>query len=167
MRLGIMMAALAAALALAGCETTPSGGYGGGSGTQLSRCGRNAIVGAGVGAVIGALTAPHKNRGENAAIGAAVGGLGTYGACRWLEARDQTMIEQGYNQALSENHPVSQSWQADSGDNRTVYVDQPASSDRGPECRRITATIQDPQHGRQQLPPETYCRNDAGQWVPV
>jgi surface antigen len=166
MRLKITILAASAALALAGCETT-SGGYGGGGTTQLSRCGRNALVGATVGALIGAATAPRGNRGENAAIGAAAGGLGTYGVCNWLKARDQRMVEQGYSQALAENRPVSQSWQADSGADRTVYVDQPAPSDRGPECRRITATIQDPQYGRQQLPPETYCRNDAGQWVPV
>jgi surface antigen len=169
MRLKITALAVAA-LALAGCETTGGGGetgYGGGGTTQLSRCGRNAVGGAVIGAIIGAATAPRGNRGENAAIGAAAGGLGTYGVCRWLQARDQRMVEQGYNQALNDNRPVSQSWQADSGANRTVYVNQPAPSDRGPECRRITATIEDPQHGRQQLPPETYCRNDAGQWVPV
>ncbi|MGE0828910.1 MAG: YMGG-like glycine zipper-containing protein [Hyphomonadaceae bacterium] len=172
MRFKILAAALAGVLTLSACETT-GGGYGGGGygngggGTQLSRCTRNALIGAGVGAVVGAVTAPEGNRGENAAIGAAAGGLGTYGVCRWLQARDQANIERGYQQALAENRATNSSWQSDSGANRSVYVNTPQASDRGPNCRRITATVQDPQYGRQDLPPETYCRTANGQWAPV
>jgi surface antigen len=158
--------AVAGALALAGCETYESGaGYGG---TQLSQCMRNALIGAGIGAVVGAATAPRGNRAENAALGAAAGGLGTYGVCRWLEARDQRMVEQGYQQALADNRAVSESWQTDEGGRRSVAIDRPGPAPGyGGECRRITATITDPQYGNERLPPETYCRNAAGQWVPV
>mgnify|MGYP001028639392 CR=1 FL=1 len=70
MRMKLLCAAFAGALALTACETT-GGGYGGGGGgrTQLSQCTRNALIGAGVGAVIGATQGPRENRAENAAIG--------------------------------------------------------------------------------------------------
>ncbi|MGE3581306.1 MAG: YMGG-like glycine zipper-containing protein [Hyphomonadaceae bacterium] len=162
--------ALAGAMALSACETTGGYGYNDGyhsGGSRLSQCTRNALVGAGVGAVVGAVTAPDGNRGENAAIGAAVGGLGTYGVCRWLRARDQANIERGYRQALNDNRPYNGSWQSDEGAQRSVYVDRPVVDPNRSDCRRITATVTDPQYGREQLPPETYCRNASGQWVPV
>ncbi|MBI1186640.1 MAG: hypothetical protein GC206_04805 [Alphaproteobacteria bacterium] len=165
MRVFLISAALAGAVALSACETT--GGYGGGGGSQLSRCGQNAVAGAVVGGLIGLATAPRGNRGENAAIGAAVGGLGTYAVCSWLQARDRANIERGYQQALAENRSVNSSWQSEEGDSRAVYVNPPTASDRGPECRRVTATVQHPEYGRQELPPETYCRNAMGEWVPV
>ena len=53
MRPILVSAVLVGALALASCETT--GGYGGGPPrTQLSQCGRNALIGAGIGALAGA-----------------------------------------------------------------------------------------------------------------
>lgn len=169
MRIKMTILALSGALALSACETP--GGYGGGSygggGTQLSRCTRQALIGAGVGAAVGAVTAPRGNRGENAALGAAAGGLGTYGVCRWLQSRDQANIERGYQQALNDNRPYNGSWQSDQGANRQVYVDRPVADPGRSECRRITATVTDPQYGREQLPPETYCRDSSGRWVPV
>ncbi len=162
------LAAGCAALTLAACETTAGPGYasgGGGGGTQLSRCGRQALIGAGVGALAGLATAPRGNRGENAAIGAAVGGAGTYGVCRWLTAHDQRLVEQSYQNSLAANQPYSNSWQSEAGTTQTVQVAQPAPY--GANCRRVTATIRDSQHGSEQLPPETFCRNSSGQWVPA
>ncbi len=50
MKLKLLCAALAGTMVLASCETT--GGYGGGPArTQLSQCMRNALVGAGIGAL--------------------------------------------------------------------------------------------------------------------
>lgn len=164
MRMFLAALALTGAIGLSSCAST---GYGYGGGTQLSQCTRNALLAAGAGAILGAVTAPDGNRGENAAMGAAGAGLATYGVCRWLQARDQANIERGYQQALLDGRSVNSSWQTDDGANRTVYVNSPTPSDRGPECRRITATVEDPQYGRQPLPPETYCRNASGQWVPV
>ena len=170
MRAKILALAAAAALALAGCETA-GGGYGaGGAGgrTQLSQCTRNALVGAGIGAVVGAVTAPNQNRGENAALGAAAGGLGTYGVCRFLAAREQQRVENAYYQSLNSGTSTSDSWQSDQGAprNLTVAAPQPAPG-YGAECRRISATVSDPQYGNQQLPPETFCRNASGGWSPA
>ncbi len=173
MRIKVLVAALAGTLALASCETTAGGGYGqqtsyGGGGTQLSRCTRQALVGAGVGAVVGALAGSENNRGENAALGAAAGGLGTYGVCRWLSAREQQRVEQGYYNSLNSGAAYRDNWQGDQGQPRNLTVAAPTPvSGPGGECRRVSATVSDPQYGAQQLPPETFCRNASGQWVPV
>ncbi len=165
MRAKLLSAALAGAMLLAGCETT---GYGYGPQprqTQLSQCMRNALIGAGVGAVVGAATAPDKNRGENAAIGAAVGGLGTYGACRFLSAREQQRIENSYYQSLNTGAPVNQSWTTDQGQQRSLSVAAPAPA--GPECRTVNATVTDSQNGAQALPAERFCRGADGAWRPA
>jgi len=161
MRLKLVHAALAGALALAACET--SGGYGGGPPrTQLSQCMRNALVGAGIGAIAGAVVGDEDNRAENAAIGAAVVGAGTYGMCRVLSAREQQRVENAYYQSLQSGAPVNESWQSDQGAPRSLAVSSPAPAPGRPECRRVSATIEDPQYGRQQLPPETFCRTPTG-----
>lgn len=169
MKLNLLAAAaLAGAMTVASCETT-GGGYGyGPPRTQLSQCMRNALIGAGVGAVAGAVIGDEDNRGENAAIGAAVGGLATYGACRWLSAREQQRVENAYYQSLNSGQPVNDSWQSDQGGTRSLSVSRPMSaSGYGSECRRVSATIEDPQYGSQQLPPETFCRTPGGDWVPA
>jgi surface antigen len=128
---------------------------------------RNALIGAGVGAIVGATQGPRENRAENAAIGAAVGGLGTYGVCRWLSAREQQRVENAYYQSLNSGQGVNQSWEGEQGGTRSLSVAQPAPApDRGPECRRVNATVGDGQT-TQSLPQETFCRNAAGQWVPA
>lgn len=167
MRSILVSAMVAGAMVLAACETT--GGYGDGPRrTQLSQCGRNALIGGAIGAVIGATQGPRENRAENAAIGAAVGGAGTYGICRILSAREQQRVENAYYQSLNSGQPVSDSWQSDQGATRSLQVSQPTPApDLGPECRRVRATVSDPQQGNQQLPPETFCRTPSGQWVPA
>ena len=169
MRMRILTAAFAGMLALASCETTGGGGYGGGGGggTQLSQCTRNAIVGAVVGGVIGAAQDSRNNRAENAALGAAVGGAATYGVCRWLTAREQQRVENGYYQALNSGSGYNDQWQSDQGAPRQLSVAPPQSSSRGPQCRTVHATVNDPQYGSQQLPPETFCRTPSGQWAPA
>jgi hypothetical protein len=164
MRAKLVAMVLAGALATAGCETT--GGYGGG--TQLSQCMRNALIGAGVGAAVGYATAPNGNRGENAALGAAAGGLGTYGVCRYLVARERQRVENAYYQSLNSGGSVNDSWQSDQGAPRSLSVAAPsAAAGYGGDCRRINATISDPQLGTQTLPAETFCRTATGQWVPA
>jgi len=165
MKSKILAAVFAGALALSACETT--GGYGGASGgrTQLSQCTRNALVGAGVGAVAGALLGDEDNRGENAALGAAAGGLATYGICRYLSAREQQRVEAAYYNSLNSGSATNESWATDSGGTRSLSVSRPVETSA--QCRRVSATIDDPQYGRQQLPPETFCRNASGQWVPA
>lgn len=168
MRTKLLCVAFAAALALGGCETS-GGGYGGGPPrTQLSQCTRNALIGAGVGAVIGATQGPRENRAENAALGAAAGGLATYGVCRWLSAREQQRVENAYYQSLNSGQPYNESWQSDEGAQRSLAVARSSqASGYGPECRRVSATISDPQYGNEQLPPETFCRDSSGRWVPA
>jgi len=163
MRLNLICAAFAGALALAACATD---GYAPPR-TQLSQCTRNALIGAGVGAVIGATQGPRENRAENAAIGAAVGGLATYGVCQWLTAREQQRIENAYYESLRSGQPVNDSWSSD-GSQRSLSVQQPTpAGDSRRECRRVRATISDPEYGVQELPPETFCRTPSGQWVPA
>ena len=163
-----LVAALAASIALASCETT--GGYGGGGPprTQLSQCGRNALIGAGIGALVGVAQDSRNNRAENAALGAAVGGAATYGVCRWLSAREQQRVENAYYQSLNSGQGVNENWQSDQGAPRSLQVapPQPAPG-MGGQCRRVSATVTDPQYGQQQLPPETFCRDANGQWVPA
>lgn len=166
MRAKILSLALASAMALSACETT--GGYGGGAPrTQLSQCTRNALIGAAVGAAVGMAQDSRDNRAENAAMGAAVGGLATYGVCRWLSAREQQRVENGYYQALNSSGPVNDSWQSEQGAPRQLSVARPQPISGRPECRTVRATVNDPQYGNQQLPPETFCRNAAGQWAPA
>ena len=169
MKVKALSAALVSVLVLASCETT--GGYGGGYGaprTQLSQCMRNALVGAGIGAVAGAVIGDEDNRVENAAIGAAVVGASTYGVCRYLNAREQQRVENAYYQSLNSGQPVNDSWQSDQGAPRSLRVNSPAPAPGyGPECRRVNATISDPQYGNQQLPAETFCRRADGAWVPA
>jgi surface antigen len=129
---------------------------------------RNALIGASVGAVAGAVVGDEDNRVENAAIGAAVVGASTYGICRYLSAREQQRVENAYYQSLNSGAPVNDTWQSDQGSTRSLQVSQPAPApDLGPQCRRVRATISDPQYGNQQLPAETFCRTPSGQWVPA
>jgi surface antigen len=166
MRLKLLTAAFAGMLALASCQTT-GGAYGGQPRTQLSQCTRNALIGAGIGAIVGAAQDSRNNRAENAAMGAAVGGLATYGVCRWLTAREQQRVENAYYQSLNSGAPVNDTWQSDQGAPRSLAVSRPQPVSDRPECRTVAATVNDPQYGNQQLPPETFCRNGAGQWVPA
>jgi surface antigen len=159
--------ALVSAMALTACETTGGGGYGGAPRTQLSQCTRNALIGAGIGAIVGAAQDSRNNRAENAALGAAVGGAATYGVCRFLSAREQQRVENAYYQSLNSGAPVSDNWQSDQGAPRSLAVSQPQPIAGRPECRTVRATVSDQQSGSQQLPPETFCRNGAGQWVPA
>jgi hypothetical protein len=171
MRAFLMSGVLAAALAAAGCAT--GGGYGGGYGgggfgvTNLSQCMRNALIGAGVGAVAGAATAPEGNRTENAAIGAAIGGAGAFAVCRLLDSGEQARIENAYQTALSSNAPYTATWSAANGSARAVQVAQPTPAAGAPQCRIINATMTvSNEPGVQQLPTERYCQTATG-WQPT
>ena len=170
MRKQFLVAALAGVLALASCETMDNGGYGSGPAhrTQLSQCGRNALVGALVGAAVGVAQDSRHNRAENAALGAAVGGGATYAICRALTAREQQRVENAYYQSLNSGQGVNENWQSDQGAPRSLAVAPPTPApEKGAQCRHVSATVTDPQYGDQQLPPETFCRDASGQWVPA
>jgi surface antigen len=169
--MGINTLALARSLVLAGALTlgacATGGGYGGAPRTQLSNCMRNALIGAGVGALVGVAQDSSGQRGENAAMGAAVGGLATYGVCRVLSAREQQRVENSYYQSLQSGQGVSDNWQNDQGQPRNLTVQAPQPVGNNPECRRLRATISDGSGGSQQLPEETFCRTPSGQWAPA
>src|SRR5215470_18029344 len=170
MRKQILVAALVGALGLASCETVDNGGYGSEPAhrTQLSQCGRNALIGAVVGAAVGVAQDSRHNRAENAALGAAVGGGGTYAVCRILSAHEQQRVENAYYQSLNSGQGVNENWQSDQGAPRSLAVAPPAPAPgMNGDCRRVSATVSDPQQGSQQLPPETFCRGPNGQWVPA
>lgn len=157
--------AFASALALSTFSMAPVASAQNGQ-THLSQCMRNGLIGAGVGAAIGALTSRH-HRGQRAVIGAAVGGVGTWGVCRILSNREQHRVENGYQQALDNNHSYNENWHSDDG-TRSLHVNRPQRTEEyGSNCRRVTATVSDSNNGVQDLPPETYCRTSNGSWVPA
>ncbi|MET0182935.1 MAG: hypothetical protein ABW199_08635 [Caulobacterales bacterium] len=170
MRIKMLALACVGALALSACETTgPTGsdGYRAPHQTRLSQCTRNALIGAGIGAAVGAVAAGEDRRGEGALGGAAIGGLGTYGVCRVLSAREQQRVEQNYYNSLNSNRAVSDSWQSDAGAPRNLSVSAPQPAQGyGGECKTVNATISEGST-RQQMPQETFCRNASGQWVPA
>jgi surface antigen len=149
---------MAGALAVSGMAFAPMTASA--EGTQLSQCMQNGLLGAGAGALAGGLLSRHRLRG--AALGAVVGGVGTYGVCRLLSTNDRSHVERNYSRALNRDHRVTDSWGGSNG--KYLTVNRPTNVGNG--CRRVTATISDTSHGTQQLPPETYCRNSEGQWVP-
>ncbi len=170
MRVKIAAALAALSLGLGACATDPyaGGGYGGGGygGTQLSQCMRNALIGAGVGAVAGALIGSENNRVENAAIGAAVGGGGAYAACRLIEGSTQNRIEQAYLTALQTNAPYQTTWTATTGGARGVQVGAPQPAPGAPNCRIINAQLVTSGNPPvQPLPTERYCATANG-WIP-
>ena len=175
MRKAFLAAALIMAVGISACETTGYGaapGYGGGggggvAGTRLSSCMRNALIGAGIGAVAGAVAGSEHNRGENAAIGAVVGGGATFGVCKYLDNQQQARIEGAYQNALQNNAPVGMNWVGASSRTYVLNVQRPQSTPGQPQCRTINATLNVSNQGAQQLPTETYCNNGGGGWAPV
>lgn len=164
--LGLTLSAVSA-LALAACATTGTGGYGGAPTTSLGRCVQEALIGAGVGAVAGAVLSD-KNRTENAAIGAVVGGGGTYLVCSLLQGPQQQATVQGvYINALNTDRAVTQQVQLSDGRTGVLSVARPYSPPQGnPTCRLISATLTIPGQGAQPLPQETYCRDaSTGAWI--
>lgn len=172
MRKMFMAATMAMAVGVSACETTgygaaPSYGGGGGvAGTRLSSCMRNALIGAGIGAVAGAVAGSEHNRGENAAIGAVVGGGATFGICKYLDNQQQARIEGAYQNALQNNAPVGMNWVGASSRTYVLAVARPQPTPGQPSCRNINATLNVNNQGAQQLPTETYCNNGGG-WTPV
>jgi hypothetical protein len=86
--------------------------------------------------------------------------------CRFLSHRDQQHVESAYQESLASNRSYNDSWSSDQG-TRTVYVSHPNSEpNAGAHCKSVMATVADPHNGRQDLPPEVFCRNSHGQWIP-
>jgi hypothetical protein len=155
-----LASALFGVVALAGCESAGVAG-----GTQLSQCMRNALVGAGVGAVLGGVTASEGRRTEGAVLGGAVGGGGTFAVCKLLDGREQARIEGAYLAALQTNSAQSESWVGGNGRSHVLQVSQPQAIGSG-QCRSVTATLSI-DGTSEPLPTETYCRSQGGGWTPA
>ena len=173
MRKAVMVAAMVMAVGISACETTGYGAapaYGGGggvAGTHLSSCMRNALIGAGIGAVAGAVAGSSHNRGENAALGAVIGGGGTFGVCKLLDNQQQARVERNYQNALRNNAAITDGWVGASSRRYVLSVARPQYTPGQPQCRTVNATLDVNGQGPQQLPTETYCNNGSGVWAPV
>lgn len=171
MRKSLIALSAVLSMGLAACETTgygaAPGGYGSGApgGSRLSSCMRNALIGAGIGAVAGAVAGSEDNRGENAAIGAVVGGGGTLAVCKYLDNQQQARIEGAYQNALASNAPVGMNWVGASSRSYVLNVQRPTTAGQA-NCKNINATLNVNNAGPQALPTETYC-NNGGAWVPT
>ena len=136
-------------------------------GAQLSHCTRNALIGAGVGAVAGILTAPKKNKVENAAIGGAVGGVGTYFVCKYLGGRDQKRVEGSYLTALNGNKAVTTNFTPENGGGPAkLAVPAPQVDPNDKNCRILEPTLAAGGASAQVLPKERYCKDAKGVWIP-
>jgi hypothetical protein len=168
MKYGFVAASVALAVGVSACATG-SGGYGGGGygggGTQISKCTRNALIGAVAGAAVGAATGSDQNQPENAALGGAAAGLGTFAVCRYLDNNQQARIEGAYANAAANNAPVGMNWIGTTGTAYVLSVQQPYPAAR-PGCRVLSATLQVGQQAPQSLPQELYCQAGNGAWVP-
>ncbi|MDX2234265.1 MAG: hypothetical protein NW200_07185 [Hyphomonadaceae bacterium] len=172
MRKLALVAAAVLAVGVSACQSTGyGGGYGAGgggvAGTRLSSCMRNALIAGGVGAIAGAVAGSEKNRGENAAIGAAVAGGGAFAICRYLDNQQQARIEGAYQNALQNNAPVGMNWVGASSRTYVLNVQRPQPTPGQQGCRTVNATLDVSGQGPQALPTETYCANGAGGWSPV
>ena len=137
-------------------------------GTQLSRCMRNALIGAGVGAVAGLITAPKGNKTENAAIGGAVGGVGTYFVCKYLGNRDQKRVETSYLSAVKGNKAVTSNFTPQGGGGlATLSVPPPQVDPNNANCRILAPSLAAGGLAAQALPQERYCKDSKGVWNPA
>jgi hypothetical protein len=136
--------------------------------TGLSSCMRNAMIGAGVGAVLGGVVA---NRGKlgKAVLGGAVGGVGTYVVCRYLGNRDRARIEGGYLQALNAQQPFSSSFSSEQGLGLAgLTVNQPVADPGASNCQLVQASLSLAGLNGLALPQERFCRTAQGwQTAPV
>lgn len=174
MRLNSAVAALAAllvampALAQPQASYAPPPGQTQFLGTQLSSCMRNALIGAGVGALAGLVTAPKGNKTENAAIGGAVGGVGTYFVCKYLGNRDQARIERSYATALKTGKPVTSNFTPQGGGGpATLVVPAPQVDPVDANCRVLAPQLSAGGLAAQALPKERYCKSANGVWTPA
>lgn len=170
-RFAIAAAALAALAVLAmpvhAQAQSSSVPYGQPTGTQLSTCMRNGLIGAGVGAVAGAVTGG-EHKLNRALLGAVVGGAGTYLVCKYLTNRDQSRVENGYVRALTTNNPYSTRFTNQAlGGASLLNVAAPVPVAGQDNCRDVSASLTTPGMGLLPLPQERYCQGANGKWAPT
>lgn len=130
--------------------------------TGLSSCMRNAVIGAGVGAVLGGVVAKNGKLGK-AAIGGALGGVGTYVVCRYLGNRDRSRIEGGYLNALNAQQPFATSFSSEQGLGLAgLTVNRPVADPANSNCQLVQASLSLAGVNGQALPQERFCRTAQG-----
>ncbi len=130
---------------------------------QLSKCKTRALMGAGAGAIAGALIAGKGDKTKGALIGGALGGAGTFGVCKWMDNRSQAKVEAGYAKAASSGKSYSSNWQAEDGSARKLTVAKPVKEGN---CRVLNSSLT-AGGGKQALPQEKYCQGADGVWRPA
>jgi surface antigen len=136
--------------------------------SNLSSCMRNALIGAGVGGVLGGVTAPRGNKTENTVLGAVLGGGGTYLVCKYLGNRDRSRIEGSYLSALNGDAAQTRTFSnSQLGGRSTLTVGQPQAVQGMDNCRDLTASLNSPLLGLTNLPNERYCKGADGKWAPT
>lgn len=135
---------------------------------NISKCQTRALIGGALGALAGSAIAGRGDRTEGAVIGGALGAGAGFGICKWMDSRSQSQVQNGYQNAVTNNKSVSQKWTAEDGTSRALKVAKPkkVATASGGNCKQITASMSTP-GGAQQLPAETYCQGADGVWRPA
>jgi surface antigen len=133
---------------------------------NISKCQTRALIGGGLGAVVGSAIAGKGNKTEGAVIGGALGAGAGFGICKWMDKRSQAKVETGYQHAAANNKSYSSKWTAEDGTARTLNVAKPTKV-AGTNCKNISATMNVPGQGAQQMPAEKYCQGADGVWRPA
>jgi surface antigen len=159
MRTGIFGAAIAMALATAPVAPAHAGGL------AISKCQTRALIGGGVGAVVGSMVAGKGAKTEGAILGGALGAAAGFGICKYMDKRSYSRVENGYQTAVQRNRSYSSSWTGEDGSRRTLSVPKPKAVSGN--CRVLNGTMTITNAGRQALPQETYCQGADGVWRPA
>ena len=161
MRIQTLLAGAALAVATGLGAVTPAHAE-----LQISKCKTRALIGGGIGALAGSMIAGKGDKTEGALIGGALGAGAGFGICKWMDQRSEARVQSGYQDAVAKNKSVSSKWTAEDGTSRTLNVAKPTKV-AGSNCKTITATMNVPGQGAQQMPPEKYCQSADGVWRPA
>lgn len=167
-------AALAAAVALGGCQTTGEGGGGGGRSavdSAIGRCLGSAVIGALIGGAIGAAAGGGNRIVYGAGVGAGTGAL----ACAVLTALDQQdrhRIREAQIEAVSLNETRTLAYAGSDGRQRALVVrPRPAppetTGSTGRLCRYADSQVEIAGAGAAEVPAQLVCRTSAGEWLPA
>jgi hypothetical protein len=132
---------------------------------QISKCKTRALIGAAGGALVGSMIAGKGDKTEGALIGGALGAAGTFGVCKWMDARTEKQAQLSYDAAAKSNKASTTTFKDDKGVNRTLTVSKPVKTSSN--CRQMNSTLSVPGQKAQAMPPQTYCQGADGVWRPA
>ena len=160
MRLTQMFGAGVMALAMVAAGAGPAA-----ADLQISKCKTRALIGGGVGALLGSMVAGKGDRTEGAVIGGALGAAGTFGVCKWMDARTEKQAQASYDAAVKSNKATTTTFKDDKGANRTLTVSKPVQTANN--CRQMNSSLSVPGQKPQAMPSQTYCQGADGVWRPA